>query len=223
MSTSRRLVIVVFSLLVILFVGLLFWPFILNDIITPISQVIWILLRLFVLSIGQQYYWAAIIVVASLFLYRRLAPPPHSFIQPEDSKDPNATMRNIDRWRSLFTLIDQHIQEDQILKKNLAHLLLSLYATKQHIPADFRLYDALQQGEIPIPEQIHAVLFPEDPQQVKHSFTKLAQSIRNIPRKWIRHWTGQETAEDYRMLDEILCFMETSLEMKNDDGTFNPH
>ncbi len=223
MNTSRRLIIVVFSLLVILFVGLLFWPFVLNDIITPISQVIWILLRLFVLSIGQQYYWAAIIVVASLFLYRRLAPPPHPIIQLEDSEDPNATMRNIDRWRSLFTLIDRHVQEDKILRKNLAHLLLSLYATKQHIPADFRLYDALQEGEIPIPEQIHAVLFPEEPQQVGHSFTKLAHSLRNIPRKWIRHWTGQETAEDYRMLDEILCFMETSLEMKNDDGTSKPH
>lgn len=223
MSTSRRIVIVIFSLLVILFVGLLFWPVILNDILTPVSQVVWILLRLFVLSIGQQYYWMAIVIIASLFLYRHLAPPSHLLIQSEDYEDSNATMRTIGRWRTLFALIDRHIQDDEILQKNLAQLLLSLYATKRHTSADFRLYDALQQGTIPIPERIHAVLFPTESQQKGYSFKKLVQSIRNAPRKWIRHWTGQDTAEDYRMLDEILCFMETSLEMKNDNGTFQPH
>jgi hypothetical protein len=134
-------------------------------------------------------------------------------------------MRTLDYWRNLFNLIDQHVQDDKMLKKELARLLLSLYATKQHTSADFRLYDALQQGEIPLPEQIHAFLFPEEPQPVGHSFImnirKLVQSIRNTPRKWLRRWTGQETAERYRMIDETLCFMETSLEMKNDDGKFN--
>ena len=109
------------------------------------------------------------------------------------------------------------------LNEELARLLLSLYATKQRTSADFRLYDALQQGEIPIPEHIHTFLFSEEPKQAGHSFKKLVQSIRNTPRKWMRHWTGQETAEHYRMIDEILCFMETSLEMKNDDGKFNPN
>ena len=36
----------------------------------------------------------------------------------------------------------------------------------------------------------------------------------------MRRWTGQETAEHYRMIDEVLSFMETSMEMKNDDGKF---
>lgn len=223
MNISRRLVIGVFFLLVILFVGLLFWPFVLNEIITPTSLVIWTLLRIFVLSIDQNYYWVAIILVTSFFLYRRLPPSPHPGVQSEDDQLSNATIRNLGYWHSLFHSMDQHIQENKILKKNLAHLLLSLYATKQHTSADFRLYDALQQGQIPLPERIHAFLFPEEPQPAGRSFKKLVQSIRNTPRKWIRRWTGQETAEHYRMVDEILCFMETSLEMKNDDGTFNPH
>jgi hypothetical protein len=223
MSRPRWLIVAVFSLLSILFVGLLFWPFILNEIIEPISLAVWILLRIFVLSIDQKYYWVAVIFITSLFLYRHLAPPPLSTIQSEDDQNSNATMGALGYWRNLFVLIDRHIQDDKILKKNLARLLLSLYATKQHTSADFRLYDALQRGEIPIPEQIHAVLFSEEPQQAGHSFKKLAQSIGNIPRKWMRHWTGQDTAEHYRILDEILCFMETSLEIKNDDGTFNPH
>jgi hypothetical protein len=224
---SRVLVIGGFFLLVILFVGLLFWPFILNEIITPISLAIWVLVRIFVLSVDQEYYWAAIILIAAIFLYLRLLPPSHPTIPPGDSQHLNETMRTLDYWRSLLNLIDHRVQDDEMLKKELARLLLSLYATKQHTLADFRLYDALQQGEIPLPEQIYAFLFPKEPQPVGRSFIanirRLVQSIRNTPRKWIRRWTGQETAERHRLIDETLCFLETSLEMKNDDGKFNPH
>ena len=227
MRLSRVLVIGGFSLLVILFMGLLFWPFILNEIIIPTSLAAWVLVRIFVLSVDQEYYWVAIVFIAAVFLYLRLLPPPHPTIQSEDSQHLNGAMGTLDYWRSLFNLTDQRVQDDQVLKKELAHLLLSFYATKQRTSADFRLYDALQQGKIPLPEQIHDFLFPEEPQPVGRSLIanirKLAQSIRNTPRKWIRRWTGQEAAECYRMIDEILCFMETSLEMKNDDGKFNPH
>jgi hypothetical protein len=224
---SRTLVIGVFFLFIILFVGLLFWPFILNEIIMPTSLAVWVLLRIFVLSVDQEYYWVAIIFITSIFLYLRLLPPPHPTIQSEDSQHMNETMRTLDYWRSLFNLIDQHVQDDKMLKKELGHLLLSLYATKQHTLADFRLYNALQRGKIPLPEQMHAFLFSEEPQPAGRSLIinirKLVQSIRNTPRKWIRRWRGQETAERHRMIDEILCFVETSLEMKNDDGKLNPH
>jgi hypothetical protein len=223
---SRVLVVGGFFLLVILFVGLLFWPFILNEIITPTSLAVWVLLRIFVLSVDQEYYWAAIILIISIFLYLRLLPPSHPTIEAEDSQHLNETMRTLDYWHSMFNLIDQRVQDDEMLKKELARLLLSLYATKQHTLADFRLYDALQRGKIPLPEQIHVFLFPEEPQPAGRSLIanirRLVQSIRNTPRKWIRRWTGQETAERYRMIEETLCFLETSLEMKNDDGKFNP-
>ena len=227
MRPSKALVIGGFFLLVILFVGLLLWPFILNEIIMPTSLAVWVLLRIFVLSIDQEYYWAAIILIISILLYLRLLPPPHPTIHSEDSQHLNETMRPLDYWRSLFNLTDQRVQDDEMLKKELARLLLSLCATKRHALADFRLYDALQQGKIPLPEQIHAFLFPEEPQPVGRSLIanirRLAQSIRNTPRKWLRRWTGRETAERYRMIDEALCFMETSLEMKNDDGRSNPY
>jgi hypothetical protein len=224
---SRALVIGGFFLLVILFVGLLFWPFILNEIIKPISLAVWVLLRIFVLSVDQEYYWLAIVFIASIFLCFRFLPPPHPTVQSEESQYSNETMRTLDYWHSLFNLIDQRVQDEEMLKKELARLLLSLYATKQRTLADFRLYDALQQGKIPLPEQVHTFLFPKEPQPVGRSFIanirRLVQSIRNTPRKWIRRWTGQETTERHRMIDETLCFMETSLEMKNDDGKFTPH
>ncbi len=223
MNSSRRPVFVGFWLLIILLAGLLFWPFILNNIITPASLVVWILLRIFVLSIDQKYYWGGIIFITAFFLYRRLLPPPTPIIQAEDFQNSNETIRTIGYWRSMFTLTDRDIQVGKTLKEELARLVLSIDPTNQRTLPYYLLYNALQRGEIPIPAQIHTFLFLAEPQQGGGPLKKLIQFMRNTPRKWIRRWTGQEFADHYRMIDETLCFIETSLEMNHDDGRFYPN
>ena len=214
MNITRRLVIFIFFLLIILLAGIIYWPFILNEIIAPTSLVVWVLLRIFVLSIDQKYYWVAIIFISSFFLYRRLLPRDSLEIQSEGLQNPNATISRIGYWHGMFSVTDYKIQEDKILKKELAYLLLSLYATNQRTTADFRLYDALQSGQILLPEHIHTLLFTEEPQESKRSMKRLLHSIKKNTRKWLRRWTGRESAEHYRMIDEVLCFMETSMEIK---------
>jgi hypothetical protein len=220
-NSSKRLVIGVFLLLIILFVGLLFWPFIFNNILTPVSLAVWVLLRIFVLSIDQKYYWGAIIFMTAFFLYRRLVPPPPPLIQADDFQISNEVMRTIDYWRSLLTLPDQNIQVGKNLKEELARLVLSVDPANQRILPHYQLYDALRRGEMPIPDHIHAFLFSAEPQKKGRSLKKLVQFIRSTPQRWLRRWTGQEFADHCRMIDETLDFIETSLEMKNDDGKFN--
>jgi hypothetical protein len=213
---SRRLVIFLFCLCVTCLAGILFWPFILNEIITPVSMVVWLLLRLLVLSIDQKYYWGAIILAVLFFLIRFL-PQDKPAVESGELQNTNATIRTIDYWRSLFTLTENDLRDEKALKQELARLLLALYAAKQHTSANFGLYEALQRGEIPIPEQIHTFLFWEEPQAARPPLKRFLQSVGNAPRKWIRRWTGEESAEHYRMIDEVLCFIETSLEMKNEN------
>jgi len=222
MKFSKGMAVSILFIAIILFAGMLFWPFVLNEIITPISLVVWLLLRLFVLSIGQQYYWAAIIFVVLIFLVR-LLPQDQINDQAEELPDSNATIASIGYWRSLFILTENHTHEEKILKRELIRLLLSLYASKQRTSANFGLYEAMQRGEIPLPEHIHTFLFPDESQKSSRSLKRLMQFVRNTSRKWIRCWTGQEAAEHYQMIDEVLSFMETSLEMKHDDGKFNPN
>ena len=217
MNISKWLVIV-FLLLISLFAGLFFWPFILNNILTPASLVVWVLLRIFVLSFDQSYYWGAIIFISVLFLTYRLLPPPQPAIEADEFQNSNEIMRTIDYWRSLLVLTDHDIHVGKTVQEELARLLLSLDPTNQRALPYYQLYSALQQGEIPLPDQIHAFLFLEKPQE-----EGLLQSIRSTPRKWLRHLTGRKAADHYRMIDETLCFLETSLEMKNDDGKFNPN
>lgn len=222
MKFSRRVVISLLVGGIVLFVGLLFWPFILNNIIEPTAVAVWLLLRILVLSIDQKYFWYAAIFLAVIFLFRLLhqEQPP---IQSVAYLDTNATILNIRYWRVLFTYNDQDVRGEKILKRELTRLVTSLYASKQNTSNDFRVYDALQQGRIPLPENIHTFLFSAEPQGSGGPIKRLLQSIQKTPRKWIRQWTGQEKAEYYRMIDEVLDFVETSLEIKNDDRKFTHH
>jgi hypothetical protein len=223
MNISRRLVIFLFFLFLALLVGMVFWPFIQSQIIIPISQVVWVFLRIFILSIDQKYYWGAICFILAIILYRRLTPTYKQTVESGDFQNSNSTIRNIGYWRDLFTFIDQTDLSVKTLKLELAGLLLSLYAVKQRKSADFHLYDAIKQGEIPIPARIHDYLFVEESQISGRSIEKFIQSIGRNFRKWMRRWTGQEAAEQYRMIDEVLSFVESSLEMSHDDGKINPN
>ncbi|HET9912688.1 MAG TPA: hypothetical protein VFQ13_12405 [Anaerolineales bacterium] len=219
MNLSRRVVLSFLSAAVVLFAGLLFWPFILNNIIKPMALVVWLLLRIFVLSIDQEYVWYAFVFVAAIFLFR-LIPQGQDTRQLDTYLEANTTLDNIERWRARFTYYNQNIWDEKALKRELLHLLTSLYASKQNTSVKFAIHTALQQGEIPLPDHIYTFLFPQEPQAWDASITAFLQSIRGKPRKWIRQWTGQEKAEHYQRITEVLDFMEATLEIKNDDRQY---
>lgn len=219
MKISRQLLFFIFFLLLFLLGGMLFWPFILQEVIIPVSQAVWLLIRIFVLSIDQKYYWIAIILVAAFVLLIRqifINQTSASAIVTEELPDSNATLRSVDKWQSLFSMNDEVNEEEKILKRELVHLLLSLYSIKQRTEADYQLFDALEQSEIPLPPYIHAYLF-EKSENNDRPFIKRLKMIGGIPGKWMRHWSGQDKAEHYQMINDVLDFIETSLEMKNDE------
>ncbi len=215
MDRSKRFVLAFLIAALVVFLGLLFWPFVLNNIIQPSALALWLLIRILVLSIHQKYFWYAVIFVAVLVLLRLLRQT-QSELSPQASFETNTTITNISYWRGLFHYNGQDILEDKALKRQLAYLLTAVYALKQGASKDFRMYDDLQQGTIPLPKNIHTFLFPPRPVS-GGPLKKFFQSIRKTPRKWIRQWTGQEKAEHNKMIDEVLNFIETSLEINNDD------
>lgn len=219
MKFSRRMIVSILFIVLVLLFGIFFWPFLLNEILTPIALTAWLFLRIFVLSIDQNCYWGLIIFAIAVLLFRRLFDVPTT--NPYgDTPEENDAVRTIEYWRSLFTLTNPSAYDERALKRELIHLVASLYASKQRSSPSFIFYDALQRGEIPLPDHVHNFLFPGEPQEATRSFKELMRSIQERPRKWIRRWTGQETKEYHRMIDEILSFMETSLEMENGDGKF---
>jgi hypothetical protein len=223
MNISRRqMVVVVLFIFILLLAGLFFWPSILSNVIRPIATVAWLLLRIFILSIDQKYFWGAGIFVVLIFLYRML-PQESGSISTYDFPDTNETIETIRYWRSLFTLTDVNAQDKNLLKRELVRLVVSLYASKQRTLPSFLFYEALQRGEISLPDHIHTFLFPDEPNKSKQSIKELLQSLREFPRNWIRRRNGQEIAEFYQMIEETVSFVETSLEIENVDGKFTPN
>ncbi len=230
MNISRRVLVAILFITIVTLVGMLLWPFILNEIITPTALFVWLLLRFFVLSIDQHYFWGAIIFITFMILYR--LPPQGSKTLPTDEFSyTNETVQTVEYWRNLYLLPNFNAHDKSTLKRELVRLLASLYASKQHASTSFVFYEALERGQIPLPENIHAFLFPEKPQTAGRSFkwkipissVKLLQSVLEAPRNWIRRGKAQERAEYYRMIDEIFSFLETSLEMENDAAKFTPN
>lgn len=215
MNRSKPFVLAFLIAALVVFLGLLFWPFVLNNIIQPTALALWLLIRILVLSIHQKYFWYAVIFLAVLVLLRLLRQT-QSQLPSQAYVETNTTLTNIGYWRSLFLYNGQDILEDKALRRQLAHLLTGLYALKQGASNDFRMYDDLQQGTIPLPGNIRAFLFPPEPVS-GGPLKKFFQSMRRIPRRWIRQWTGQEKAEHHKMIDEVLNFIETSLEINNDE------
>jgi hypothetical protein len=215
MKPSQRWALFGFILLVFLFLGLVFWQFVFYNILQPVSLVIWLLLRICVLSIGQQYYWVILIFVAMVFLVR-LLPRGQMEMQPDEIEIASETLTSINTWRRMYIPGDDLESDDRIIRREFARMLAVLYATRLHTEPDFKLYDALRRGDIPLPAHIHDLAFFEVPPPQKSSLRRSIQSMRNIPHKWIRRWTGQEKAEHYRMIEEMLSYFESSLEMNND-------
>jgi|WetSurMetagenome_2_1015567.scaffolds.fasta_scaffold508180_2 hypothetical protein len=219
MKFSRPIIVSILLIVLVLLFGMFFWPFILNNIITPIALTAWLFLRIFVLSVNQGFYWGVIIFVIAVFLFRLLfddqtTNPPRDFLEAND------TVRTIEYWRSRFTLTNPTVYDNKALRRELIHLVASLYASKQRSSPSFIIYDALQWGQIPLPDHIHSFLFPVEPEKSARPLIKLMRSVRETPQKWLRRWSGQETKEYHRMIDEVLSFMEASLEIENGDGKY---
>ena len=102
-------------------------------------------------------------------------------------------------------------------------MLAAVYASKQLHVTQYEIYSALEQRQIPLPEPVYTFLFPAQSSGAKRSIKQMLRSLRDIPRKRIRRWTGREKAEYYQLLDQVLEFMESVMENEHDDERFDAH
>lgn len=221
MNRRQSLLIALIVLAIVALACVVFWPFIAAEIIAPIALLAWLLLRIFVLSIDQQTYWYGMVFVVLVSLFRLW---PRDFAERpfERHAGGNVALRDLGRWRSYFELTDHDLQNLRNLRWELVRLLLTLYATKQHAEADLRLHEALQRREIALPETIHAFLFPADVPAKPRSYLQRVRDFWLAPLIWVRRRAllRQQRAECLLRIDEILGFLEQSLEMNDghDDG-----
>jgi hypothetical protein len=204
MKISLRLVLVLAVLCALVFLGLLNSSFVFENILRPLALTLWLLLRIFILSIAQGVIWGVVILAAAiLFIYR--------FIQTGVSegqteiKGANAALANLEFWKTSMSARPYYPDRIADLRKKLSQVLVSIYASRKRVPANFQVLEAFKSGEIPLPPGVYSFLFKEETKRPWHAF-----------QKWLERILGRDIAGHYRKLEECLRFLENFMEVKNE-------
>ncbi len=219
MKITRRTSLIIILLGLSLLLGILFHSFILDNIIKPVAVLLWVFRRI-LLSVNQEIYWGVLIFLALVIAFVRWPRSAPAQESPHLS-DSNATLIEINSWRTSIWMTSNEIDKFNILKQNLGWTLASLYASNQPGKALWEIYEALKQQQISLPPPIYDFLFRGQPAGRKRSFRQMIQMIRRAPGKWISRWTGRDQAGYYRSIEAVLTFMESLEETNHDDRHFD--
>ncbi len=188
----------------------------------PVALVLWLLWRI-LQSVDQVFYWSLLVFLTVAWLVVRLLNSIREADVPEETSSilPNSTLERISYWRNSIEMASRR-PGSETLEQALGWKLAALYTAGQPDAAPYEIYDDLKQGKLSLPEPIYAFLFPPEPSSPRRTFRQILSSIRDLPRKHARRWTGREMAEYYQALDQVLKFIESLRENKYDDEHFDP-
>lgn len=219
----RHLLVFLFIALVLL-TGLIFRQFVLAALLLPAATAVWLLLRIFVLSIHQQIVWWGAIVAAAVAAFGGLSARRAVISRIPDS-DSNPVRDRVSIWRDSI-LLHLHAEVDQDrFTRDLMWVFTSLYSSRGQGKAKYQIRDDILEHRIPIAESIYTFLFSSPRPAPKRSFVThpverlrvVSESFTRAVQKWVRRRSGRATADRLRAIDDILTFMETSLEMRQEN------
>jgi hypothetical protein len=216
MSRIQKRALFFVILAVILFIVVIFWPFFYQKVLFPAATACWILLRIFVLSIGQKYYWGALIIGLILMVLVKFSHLLSNTTEQEKTATPNSTLRDLEYWTYVFNPPDFSDREINLIKRELIHLLVMVYASNQKIVADYHVLDEFKNGKIEIPLEIQDFLFPDEKTQKKHSHLQRLKMIWKAPRQWVYRKSGHQRKDFFIMVNKVMSFLESSLEMNHE-------
>ena len=217
MKNPRRTTLILLLLGIILLLAFVFRLFLLENFIKPVALVFWLVWRV-LQSFDQGVVWSLLILAAVFYLIIRLAGLELADPKPVLVLDANLTLANIGFWRTFILMTADEKARVNILKQNLVEMLVAMYTSRQPDTPVWEVTEALRQRQIPLPEHIHTFLFPPLPPTGRPSFRQVLQTLRGLPARWSRQLSGRALAEYYRSIDEVLNFMESSLEINHDDN-----
>jgi hypothetical protein len=215
MTLSRRAALLLLLLGLALLLGFFFRSFLLENFIRPVALVVLLLQRV-VQSVDQHVYWYLLIASAVIYLFVRFAltltAPP-----PETPAEPNVTLDSINQWRVLIPLSDEASDRPNILKQNLGRILTTIYSSREPDTVPWEVDEALRVRRIPLPESIHAFLVPAAPAEETSPVRRILRAVWRAPETLARRWTGRDADEYYRSVEEVIRYMEFSMEKKHDE------
>ena len=198
------------ALLVGLFIS--FRSFLMDYIIQPIALLLWAVWRI-ISSVDQNIYWIALIVFCTTLVIRLIPSEKDnspSLAYSHTYKPPN----RVEYWQ---TLIDESIlgkNKSEYLRNRIKELSMTVISQVEQT-AEMDADKMIATGIPSLPPAARQYLFPPNG---KDGISSIKDQLDNnvfVPRclrRWQRRYIQQNTA----MLDEILTWMETELEISNE-------
>lgn len=191
------------------------WPWLRAMVILPLATVVWLLLRIFVLSIHRGVYWTALAALVPILLLLLLRRRTALAALPPAASRPLLRSHPVETWRWLVEHTARGVRSLPSIGWNgFVQLAVARCALEHRVPGNYQLHDRMRSGEVPLPSAVHAFLFPD-----------LAQPAHgSLPRRWLervrlvlRRLTGREREARLRTMSQLLSFLEDSLELPHDD------
>lgn len=208
MNRITRLALFGLVLGLLLFLGLVFSSWTVPNIVLPAAQAVWLFLRMFILSVSQEFYWwllATCVAIWALYQLSRGEEP----VRGEVYVSYNDALNNQKLWKELLSFSKGDAVQRDILKQRLILLLASHYNIWQRDSTLLEIRQALESRQITLPDSLYAFLFTPEPDKPK---SPSVRSFIEAFRHKVHRWSGREAAEFNGMIDELIEFMENSSE-----------
>ena len=215
-SRSKTLLILVLALL--LFLAGIFWPFLFEYIISPVSAAVWVLLRIFILSIDQKYIWGILVFGFLVYIIWTLFQEHADLNIENENGEKTIPFQDIDTWKNTFNMYNIESEDQLFIKRDLSNLLTSMYIDANGKTPNYQILEKIRGKEIDIPENIYASLIQEEPDPLPLSLKMKIIWYLRTPIRWKKRWYEKKDKEanHYKMIDEVLDYLENSLEIKHE-------
>jgi hypothetical protein len=162
---------------------------------------LWIFLRLTILRLDQGLIWTiAVSLIFMIFVIRHAhfsLPPALPEVRRLDS-----SVRSLELWRLRISTSSSLPSDTKETRRELAQILVSIYASRKRIAVDYRILEAFRDRTIALPAAIHAFLFPE-PKKTRWPWLRLP--ARGLTRRNIDGY--------YEAVEGCLDFLESFAEV----------
>ncbi len=215
MKLSRRTWIIL-GVGLCLLLAIVFRDFLLKYLAMPFALVLWVFWRL-LQSVDQALYWVFLGVfalLAGLVRLSRLMEKELTVLGPSPQPRTSAVLERIEYWRGSIRLGCPRTTGPYTVEHHMGEMLAELYTSQQPDAVYFEVYNALKDHRLPVPEPVGSFMFPSEQAASRHALKETLRAMWDFPRRRLYQWTGREVADYYRLLDQALSFMESSLERK---------
>ena len=216
MKNPRRVLLIVLLAVLLLALAFIFRLFLLENVVRPVALVLWLFWQV-LLSFDQRVVWNVLIFAALMVGLVRLAQQGLLEGKPVPAPDAHLTLANIEYWRTFILLTTDEQTQVNILKQSLLEILIAMYTSREPETPHWQVIEALKQRQVALPDAVYAFLFPPRPRAGRPSFRQALETLLRLPARWSGRRSARSAAEYYRSIEQVLTFMESSLEIIHAD------